>query len=45
MTAAGRRKTDTTRRVAVSAEMGVDAADASYAPPVVEKPEDVQAAT
>ena len=44
MTAAGRRKTDTTRRVAVSAETGVDAADASYAPPVVEKAEDVQAA-
>lgn len=44
MTAAGRRMTDTTRRVAVSAETGVDASDASYAPPVVEKAEDVQAA-
>ena len=44
MTAAGRRKTDTTRRVAVSAETGVDASDASYTPPVVEKAEDVQAA-
>ena len=44
MTAAGRRKTDTTRRVAVSAETGGDASDASYTPPVVDKAEDVQAA-
>ena len=44
MTAAGRRKTDTTRRVAVSAETGGDASVASYTPPVVEKAEDVQAA-
>ena len=43
MTAAGRRKTDTTRRVAVSAETGNDNSDAAYEPPVIEKAEDVQA--
>ena len=44
MTAAGRRKTDTTRRVAVSAETSADALDDSYVPTVVEKAEDVQVA-
>ena len=42
MTAAGRRKTDTTRRVAVSAETSAEASDAPYVPTVVEKAEDVQ---
>lgn len=44
MTAAGRRKTDTTRRVAVSAETSADASDASYVPTVVKKAEEVQVA-
>ena len=44
MTAAGRRKTDTTRRVAVSAETSAEASDAPYVPTVVEKTEDVQVA-